>query len=292
MIKRKKCLLAIVCYYPNLIKLEEILKQFFSVDVVIYNNGGVDLKWSEERNIYILGTSCNVGLGVSCNDIFEYAINRRYEYLILSDQDTLYPGNYVCDMLQSIENCDDAIAILPAWLDNNSSDKKIKGQYIYGPFGLSLKENFTDIAEISHGIMSGMVVDVSKLDNTTMMNSDLFIDWVDTEWFWRIKQTKKLKTFYNPNVCLHHELGSGRKKILGRDFTVRNPSRDYYIIRNSLFLLLYSRLQFAFRKYIFLKFIHHIIMSFVYYYNDEAKVQFIFKALKDGFRKNMGKCNA
>ena len=287
-----KFLVGVVCYNPKIEKLNNIIDVFGFECVVIYNNGGVDENWALSRKIKVLGGEGNKGLGASCNAILQYAKSSGVEYLVLSDQDTMYPESYIENMTTCIKKLKSVVALLPAWLDVHSRDMSPVPQYIYSGFFLSLDRSQNRVKEISHGIMSGMMINMSLYKSDMEMNDSLFIDWVDTEWCWRMKQAYSLKIYYNPAVCLAHELGLKRDRLFGRSFTSRAPLRDYYIIRNAAHLFLRGGFSLIYRAHLVLKVLHHIFMLFVSYKRRFIAFRVSMLALSDAFKGRVGKIEA
>jgi len=67
------------------------------------------------------------------------------------------------------------------------------------------------------------------------MREDFFIDWVDIEWCMRARSLG-LKSYYVPSVVMKHSVGDSVVSVLGRDVHVHNDLRNYYMLRNAIYL--------------------------------------------------------
>ncbi len=280
----------IICFYPNPIRVCSIIEKFNPKNIIIFNNGGSDFIFSKYSNIKKLGNGENCGVAHALNQIVNEAVLLNCRYLLLSDQDTFYPDSYVEKMIHTFQYTDDVGAVLPAWLDSNSNSNITKKQYIYSRFNLTLKQIKTQSCIISHGITSGMIIDLHKVSHIDF-DEALFIDWVDNEWCWRIFNQDKLKCVYNSKVILVHQLGESVTNIVGIEFTARSPLRDYYIIRNAVYLFIHKNYLFSIKFYLFKKIIHHIIFSSIFSLRNNLGIRHVILALKDAFYSRMYKCS-
>lgn len=80
---------------------------------------------------------------------------------------------------------------------------------------------------------------MKALQDIGLMDSKLFIDWVDLEWCWRAR-AKGYQIIGNADVEIQHQLGDRSKNLGFREVNLRSPMRHYYITRNAFYLALYS----------------------------------------------------
>ena len=112
-------------------------------------------------------------------------------------------------------------------------------------FGVNCQPNLTIPKEQPEEaltlITSGSILNLSLIERVGVFNEDLFIDFVDAEFSYRVIQNGHINLMFS-NIILNHALG---KLIEGRSLanfkkTLRithSPIRVYYIIRNGLYLL-------------------------------------------------------
>lgn len=285
----KEYLIGIICYRPNEQKIYEIINKFHENRVVVFNNGGAEFIHSKYQTVTIIGKGINEGVASALNQIVDYAVKLGYKYLILSDQDTFYPENYFENMKPAFKYVNNVGAVFPAWVDLNSSSTAIKKQFVYSTCHLALKNMVGKYTIISHGITSGMIIDLKKVSHIDY-DEALFIDWVDNEWCWRIFSQYNLKCVYNCDVTLVHQLGESVTNIVGIEFTARSPLRDYYIIRNAVYLFVHKKNLFSVKFYLLKKIIHHTIFSSIFSLRNNLGIKHVILAVKDALYLRMYKC--
>jgi rhamnosyltransferase len=261
-----------------------------SVDVLLYLNSDLDsTKTYVERNIVVLGTGCNSGIAKAHSSLLDYATQKGYEYLIISDQDTVYPEKYISSMLEFVDIYEGVSVICPAWINLNSTDKHPEKQYVLEDTKMKLRvPNYGE--RLAHGISSGMFIVLKQLAGTQCIDDELFIDWVDNDFCWTLNSLGH-QIQYNNKINLSHSLGDNVKKIGRIKITTRPPIRDYYIVRNSFFLILYRNYNLQVKGYLILKFFSHITLSLLSSETFESfKNRFVLlsKAIYHSSRKRLG----
>ena len=88
---------------------------------------------------------------------------------------------------------------------------------------------------VSSVITSSLLTKYSILKSINYWNEDLFLDMADWDLCWRIQRSGK-KTCLTDVITLQHTLGLGRKKVGPFSLKVTNPIREYYQIRDCLYL--------------------------------------------------------
>lgn len=288
----------LVLYEPNENKLTELInslrsqvKKFFIYDNSIVKNlnylnilKGIDFEY--------FGNLLNIGIAQAQNIMLLRAKEQGFKFALLSDQDTIYPNKYVYNLISSKTNLKDIAAICPNWTSlNNKNKSQENGQFVFNKQGKLILDNSSNsILYISHAISSGMIINLSVLDFIGLMSADLFIDWVDNDWCWRAAKAK-YKIIYVPWVKIQHVLGDNQVTVLGRPFVKRNSIRNYYIVRNAIYLLIYGGFSRNIRIYLLKKAIHHIAFSAISSEKFYQEIHFLLRAVKDGIFKNMGKSN-
>jgi rhamnosyltransferase len=284
----------IVLYNP---KIDCLLKTIDSIQnqchkILLYLNSPISdiffLKDLYPNKIEIFGNGANMGLGYAHNKLIKESSLFDGDYLILSDQDTIYPSNFTYEMLE-FKDQNFTIAC-PAWIDINDKSLKVVDQYFLLNNQL-YRDNTNQSRPMAHAISSGMFVNLKKLDGTILPDNDLFIDWIDNDWCWRLISSGQ-KIIYNPKVVLNHNLGNTKIQYSILTFTKRNHIRDYYIIRNMLYILIYKKYNINVKPYLIKKFIHHSLLSVMSSErNIHTRIWYLFCALKDGALGKLGPLN-
>jgi len=112
-------------------------------------------------------------------------------------------------------------------------------------FGVNCQPDFTlpkdEPEEALTLITSGSVLNLSLTEHIGPFNEDLFIDFVDAEFSYRVIQNGYTNLMFS-NILLNHALG---KLVEGRGLgnfkksmrIIHAPTRVFYIVRNGLYLL-------------------------------------------------------
>lgn len=193
----------------------------------------------ELNNTKIFHLDENIGIAAAQNIGINKSIEQGADYIILSDQDTIYPVDYVEKMIEIFAFDEVAAAVAPRFIDVKK--KSIDGFAILRRIGFANIYPEFGCYAIAHAIASGLIVKVSTLSDIGLMQDDLFIDWVDYEWCWRARKAG-YKIIGNADVIIQHQLGDSSVDIGFREVNLRSPQRHYYITRNAFYLALYSNL--------------------------------------------------
>ena len=294
--QKTKIYLVIVTYKTEEDSLEKLLNSIkFQVDKVLivdntpnFTNGLEKFRDEKTEAIYL---NENTGIAYAQNFGIKKAIEEGADFIMLSDDDTLYPENYVNEMLKVFtEKKEEKIAAVAPSFKNVLTGKK-------NSFVLKSTIGFRKICpssgyyEIFQAIASGLILNAKYLKEIGLMNEKLFMDYVDLEWCWRAIK-KGYKIIGNANVIIEHKLGDYSKTMSGKQIFLRNPLRHYYITRNNTYLALYdNNLDFAHRFILFLKSFTYLIgyplLASPFFKN----FQYCLLGFWHGVTKKMGKLN-
>lgn len=244
----------LVTYHPNPDTLAKALRSLCpQVDHVhIVDNtpsGSADSAIAEaldsagQSNTTVRKLGSNRGIAYAQNFGIKCARECGCEFVILSDQDTVFPSDCVKVLTGTIEHLEQqgvkVAAIGPSFVNLHSTDQR---SYFFGfeQGWRSKVQQDSGYAEVSGVIASGMLIRLSALQEIGLMNEDLFIDWVDFEWCWRaIASGYKIIGCFD--TVIEHQLGDDAVRIRRGYFSVRSPTRSYYIVRNGIFLAMRSK---------------------------------------------------
>jgi rhamnosyltransferase len=288
-----------VTYYPNINlfkdSLSSIVTQVRSI-YVIDNSGCVEVNCALKKIISSLSSvslttlSKNMGIGHAQNIGLRDARNNKADLILLSDQDTIYPENYIGKMIlnfNSIADNSDIAAIVPNFRDTNKNGK-VEGFFQLD--GVNAKKIESDVMceEVSQAIASGMIVNNKLLSEIGMMNEAFFIDWVDFEWCWRAT-SKGYKIIGCKNVIISHKLGDASIDISGRTYSLHSPERNYYIIRNGISIALTEKnLALKMRWGIFFKSIRYMIGFIIFTDQHIKNIRYCAIGFYDGLVGKLG----
>jgi len=257
-----KVFVVYVTYNPDIELLaksiESIYHQVDKIYVVDNTPGGCKEleRFAKLKNIQIIYLLDNFGIAYAQNVGIRKALEEGAEYIMLSDQDTVYPENYIKEMLKGFSYDEKVAAVAPRFVDINSGKEAgfIKPSIFFKRFYPK-----SGTHEVMQAIASGKILKAKYLNSIGLMNEKLFMDWVDFEWCWRARK-KGYKIIGNANIIISHKLGEKSKNIGFRNVNIRSHIRHYYITRNAFYLALYSKdLDIFHRVLLFLKSFRYIL---------------------------------
>lgn len=220
----------IVLFNPELVLLKDVINSLEKqVDIIICINNGNNVEFKHPK-ILIKNLNANKGIAYAQNIGVNIAKDLGAKYILFSDQDTVYPENYISEMKNSIKMYDKVI-LVPSFYNLN------RGQI--EPISLTMSKSVVPKLntqyEVFHAISSGTFVSMSSFIDIGYYEEKLFIDWVDFEWCWKARH-KGYKIICIPKIQIKHSLGDIVKSVLGKKITLRSQFRYYYMIRNCLYL--------------------------------------------------------
>lgn len=226
-------------------------------------------------NVTYISNKDNLGVAHALNQAANMAIAAGYQFLLTMDDDTNFPYNGVNEML--------------AFANQHNTDKLgiIAGQSDPKHFSNTVKS-------VSYTITSGNLLNLSAFKECGHFIEELFIDFVDHEYCFRLKKYGYEIIEIN-SVQLDHKLGQKKQlNLLGYKLPFHwrshNPLRIYYKTRNCIFSLKKHNLIEVKIKYFFTKEIFKDILKTIFL-EDKKKVRIILviKGLYDGLKGNLGK---
>ena len=291
---RMKVCAGIVTFNPDVLRLKEniqsVTKQIQKIIIVDNcsdNIAEIERLLSIYGNIRLIKYNSNKGIAKALNDIFEFAIEERAEWVLTLDQDSVIPDNLIIEY-ENV-NVNKRVAILcPSIRDENLN---------------SLIENKNTIEEVGICITSGSLNRIAVWRQLGGFDEKLFIDSVDNEYCIRLKYYgyKVLKV---NSVILSHELGKSENHLYKRT-TNHNAMRRYYIARNSIYVAKkykklfrekgivgdqYKSMSISLDRLIsperiYLRQLQFVVLIALYEKNKVQKIKSIIKGLRDGNQK-------
>lgn len=219
----------IITFNPDIFRLRECISSImFQVDqVVIIDNFSKNIMEIKKLsntlndNITIICNDNNSGVANALNQLFSWGDENGYKYVLTLDQDSKCP-NQIISILKSYI-CRDKVAVVgPQIYDRN------KGETICN------KEGYT---EVDNCITSGSMSSIDAWKNIGGFDEWMFIDGVDFDYCFRLRQDG-YKIYQINNIVLEHQIGNIQiRHFLFCKVVVRNHSsfRKYYIARNIIY---------------------------------------------------------
>ena len=286
----KKVLAGIIVYNPtqNLVLLvDKLIKQ--EIKVILFINKGNIFSDSiiKNKNVIYKDLGKNIGVSSALNKIIEEFLQGEFPYLFTFDQDSMIDSCFIKNMLSTFEKFystnRNIVCCSPSILDIKFKIKK-DNKLIFK----KQKKNY-EIQYVNFAITSGSLFNRESFEKVGIMNDLLFIDGVDTDWCERaiLLGFNLIKA---QNIYLKHKIGSKRINLFGIKKSYHDQDlRVYYIMRNSLYLLIYGSNTFRWKL---TESIRTIIRLLAYPILSSTKINtlfYIFLAFKDVFKGNMGK---
>lgn len=261
----------IVTYNPNLSELINNLKAIINQvsQIIIVDNGSnnvVEIRQiSKKYNCKLIENKINKGIANALNIIMECSLGIA-DWVLLLDQDSLCPANLI-DTYRNYFNIPKLAVITPTIYDRNSSKKIV------------LKNGYTEINEF---ITSGSLNKVEVWNTIGRFNEKLFIDMVDWEFAYRLKENN-YKIIKVNNICINHAIG----KLISHNIGFiclstynHNAFRKYYITRNSIYLS-HKYPQYLNPYLMYLRIVKRILIVILIEDEKKKKLASMFKGIKD-----------
>lgn len=260
--------------------------------IIIVDNGSANIDdFLFPAKVELIKLNENKGIAKATNIGLKRAIELKADFVITSDQDSVYPDDYIENFLKAYSEYDEKniAAYVPVFYEKNSQE--IKPVYVKKHGFIKKVQQKNDVKFVYQTIASGMIIKVSSLQTVGFMNENLFIDSVDFEWGWRVAYCGK-KILSVSNLKLTHSLGDKNQKIMNKDISVHSLQRYYYITRNTAYLAFHSPyISFSIKLQLFAKSILYIFGYSLLSKPHFTTFKILVKAFCDGINKKLGKNN-
>lgn len=295
----------IVTFNPNIKLLRQVIQRIFSqVDkiLIIDNGSGQELlkelkSFFKLYSVHLISFKKNLGLAKAHNRGFQWAIEFKYSHVLLLDQDSIPSSNLIQNLLKAyiqLSNENKLISAVGPLYKNTYTN-----QYSYFVrFGLiGLKRFYCPKSYIDKYILtdflisSGCLIPINAVLQIGMMDENLFIDHIDTEWFLRAK-AKGYEAYGVCNALMLHSLGDkGIRLWFGRWLSIaqHKPERLYYDIRNSIIICKKNFISRKVARVIFLRELRLMLFYILFFPSRLTNIRYMVKGIKDGVQGKTGK---
>lgn len=225
----------IVTYNPNLSQLSVCVSSLLPQveKIIIVKNSSEKLDFSEFQNEKIIQIQLekNFGIAYAQNRGIDKSFELGSKWILLSDQDTVFPKNYVSNFEKKIKIFGKNKIYAPTFFNEVKNQKE--------PVSVSILKSVipsgNEAVKVFHAISSGMIFYKEVFQKIGGMKDVLFIDYVDFEFCWRAKKFG-IETLCFPDTEINHQLGDSYKKVFGKKITIRSDFRYFYMLRNGFYL--------------------------------------------------------
>ncbi|MHA3103364.1 glycosyltransferase family 2 protein [Acinetobacter sp. ANC 3791] len=284
----------IVTFNPKIFPLSKLihtLKQQAVEIIIIDNNSENRAELDAIKHIYLECLSQNMGIATAQNIGIKKVIALDVEYVVFFDQDSEVDSNFIENIMKSyiqVKNTiDPMISMIGPKLLNIKENYYYK-MYKLNNFGFKEKIDISNIIlpqRVDCLISSGSFLSLDRLKEVGEMKDSYFIDYVDIEWSFR-HLSQGYHLYVAHNVTMKHQIGEGNISLpFGKRIMIHPPSRRYYRVRNSFFLLKESYIPKIYA-------LNEIVGGLIYqlciigYCKKQKKEQInaLFRAVRDGLR--------
>ena len=229
-------LAGIVTYNPEIVRLREnvtaLSKQVRSLLIVdngSENSAEIEQLFSKVENtdIRFIRNERNEGIAAALAQIMEWANENTYQWALTLDQDSVIEPGLVAEYLKiaNDENYKNAAMLTCLIQDRNFKDEKYEIQD-------------AAVIEVPYCITSAAFTNVEKYRETSGYDRNFFIDYVDFDLCYLLREAgyQILRINYNG---LYHEVGHGEnRQFLWKKIVVyhQKPFRIYYLTRNIVWM--------------------------------------------------------
>ncbi len=257
----------------------EISKKF---KVYVYDNSKVGLNLGGSA-IYYFHDPDNGGLAKAINHCVNQAISDGVEQLVYFDQDSRLNLELISDLFSSYDR---VLKKHPNLFVLGPQPVMVDGDFY--PIKLE-KEIDNDLFGASEIITSGMVFKPFFVRELGYFDEDLFLDLVDFEICWRARAAGMLVAV-DRRIKMVHEVGEATIKIPFRVLPVSSPVRNYYQLRNMLYLAIY-KYNYSKSKvfYYLLRRAFNIFINLIFSDNKLLRLKYNYCGVKDAIKNKMGK---
>lgn len=285
----KKIYTILVAYNPDLEELKNSIERLKTQTdiVVVCNNSDYDLDLKSDEQIKLFNFGENLGIAKAQSIGMKWAFENGADFILQMDQDSIASDDLVKKLLECYEVLTSK-GYKVGLVGSQDYDKDTKE---YSKAMINKEENIdgTNYAIVPDVLSSGSLIPKVIYDLIGGMDDDLFIDIVDFEYCWRIRNEGYL-IIKNREALLAHKLGDGETKIFGLfNINLGSSFRHYYQFRNILFMMN--------RRYVPLKWkisqiMKLIIKLFLYPFGLKdgfVRLKFMIMGIKDSIIGRSGK---
>lgn len=300
--KQSSICAVIVTYQPDLAVLNDLLRALTPQvqRSIIVDNGSTPELISGLRELiskYALEATflaTNMGIAHAQNIGIQQAMNFGDDFILLSDQDSLPTDHMVKTLLagfyKALERGENVAAVGPITIDERNSGTTLLWENTrWGPRRIDHPEQVGDLVEAAFLIASGCLIEMQALKKIGSMRGEWFIDHIDLEWGLRAR-ANGFKLFGVSAAHLHHSLGDTTRDIPGRSrgIHIHSPIRNYYMTRNTLFLIGSPLFSFGWKVNYVLWVTKYTLYYMVAVHPRWKRTRLLWRGILDAFRKKTG----
>ncbi len=293
----------VLSYQPDMAVLEALVERIVPQvpSVVIVDNGsGAEARaalanaiarFPSVRAIYL---DTNLGVAAGHNRGIQAALEQGRSFVLILDQDSLPAPDMVAELAKGYRRAaatsHKVAAVGPRYVQQLASERFFFVQL--GRLGLrNLSCTDGELIRTDLLISSGCLIAAAALREIGLMREELFIDYVDTDWFMRARQ-RGWAAYGVCSATMGHRLGERVLRLwLGgwREIALHSPLRHYYQFRNSVHLFLRSSYPLRWKAAEAKRKLGMLVVFGLLLPDRAAHLEMMFRGIRDGLRGRMGR---
>lgn len=209
-----------------------------ALTVIVDNTpGGHTFSARQIDGLTLLQDGRNKGLGGALNAGLSEAQRQGCNAVVLFDQDSSPPSCFIETLFQGLAEAGPRTLVGPLLVDDTHA-------YPQTPTISTMPK----LANVTCVATSGMCFRLDGLQPADHFTEDLFLDFVDFDWCWRMRKNG-WRVYRLMSLPMPHRLGIAQRSFLGLTYHVPAPFRHYFQFRDTLCLVarsyvpLYSRIR-------------------------------------------------
>ena len=224
-------------------------------------------------NAQYISNGGNKGIAYALNVGASIAIQDGYDCLLMMDDDSSAPAGLIEGLCKAMKQ-QDRIGIVAAQSDPNSCS-----------------EQEQDVLTI---ITSGSLLNLDAYKVAGPFLNELFIDWVDHEYCFRLKKYG-YRTVVANQIKLKHRLGIFYRGTLFGLLPIKwrshSPTRLYYKFRNSLYVMWHYRRQlpYSFIIPVLYELLRDVLKITFLEQNKRQYLTLVWKGITDAYKSRLGR---
>ena len=217
----------------------------FFKSVYIIDNSQSDNAFLAKKidNAIYIPNMKNKGIAAALNQGCEKALDDNFDWIMTMDQDSSWDSVNLTNYLSYVESAFNENNKIVSFAANANLKPTAKVEIIKQKIkqiikkALKIKNKLPPIHQCERVLTSANIINLTAWKNVGKFNEWLFIDEVDHEFCYRLRDAGYL-IIINDNIVFKHNLGDDKKTFF---YKINNHSdfRLFYIMRNNLFIQKY-----------------------------------------------------
>lgn len=193
-----KYIAAVILYNPNINQLQKCLAPIANnVDLLYFIDNASENEFEINNcvkkisNAKIVRNSQNQGLSKPFNQLLKYSKEHNFSHLLLLDQDSEPSSNFLDELKKHADK--NFVCYTPLLIHKSSDYQKTYGCTPHG-----------EIENIKESINSGTLINLNELPANICFDENLFIDWIDIDFFYQLElASKKILRVNNAKLLIN-----------------------------------------------------------------------------------------